>query len=589
MPIDNEDLNVIFAYRDGDDDSELLADTYIEQYPTYNIDKLALPCSSNEILNSYSEFQNEVENTIKTFIDASSFACHIIICGYNVPGGFRDGSDVISSTSRLSRINYTFSADKRLYNPLFNRKTFKRYDLEDADIALITSRIDAPTIEDALNILSNSKNLKNQSKANGRFYFDPYAALSDSDADNYYNELMDFYVRTLPLLNMMISSTTFVDPYIDVVLPYLQHDTFSWSWFSDRTDLSFFKETDTARAFLYNADFDGGTTLRSSDEGYWAVLALLSGYVSTAGALSYPGIDGFLIPTPFFYALLNGAILGESFLFSTPYLNWTIGFFGDPLVYFTFPEQETFEEEINETVRWESMSIDLAEAIAAYYKKENDLVLSRDVIVYSSDVGTEVDLLYQSQDLVLANGKAKRQAVFNPVINSFVEYVTDRFGDSVSPLAKTTLTLTDFLANNNYKISRVITDTAVNNLGVPDDYLYDEGYWEFETEILNYNIYKFLFYYFELQVSNLQNFTNIVFSFDTLSDTTNWEYEKEENEFFPLPTNGVTSNYTGRRIRYKSKISEYLPRGETYYFRTRQKIVDISSVSYNNFEQVIYT
>ena len=66
-------------------------------------------------------------------------------------------------------------------------------------------------------------------------------------------------------------------------------------------------------------------------------------------------------------------------------------------------------------------------------------------------------------------------------------------------------------------------------------------------------------------------------------------YEKCPNEFDSLPQNGVPSNFTGRRIRYSSSVEEYLNRGQTYYFRIRQKTGATTSSGYSVFEQVIYT
>jgi len=90
--------------------------------------------------------------------------------------------------------------------------------------------------------------------------------------------------------------------------------------------------------------------------------------------MSDPTIPGFLDPNSFYYSLLRGATIGESFYFSIPHLDWTITLFGDPLSSCSFPGVEIVEEEvIGEHVVWEIMSKDLARSAAHLYKKQLEL------------------------------------------------------------------------------------------------------------------------------------------------------------------------------------------------------------------------
>jgi hypothetical protein len=58
---------------------------------------------------------------------------------------------------------------------------------------------------------------------------------------------------------------------------------------------------------------------------------------------------------------------------------------------------------------------------------------------------------------------------------------------------------------------------------------------------------------------------------DTFVDTTNWYFEDYNGNFQPFSSNGITSNYEDKKIRYVNQSSELLIRGEFYWFRVRQK------------------
>jgi hypothetical protein len=97
------------------------------------------------------------------------------------------------------------------------------------------------------------------------------------------------------------------------------------------------------------------------------------------------------------------------------------------------------------------------------------------------------------------------------------------------------------------------------------------------------------YYHFELQISDQEDFSNIIVNVNSRNDQTNWNYEKEENEFSPVEAIGVRSNYAGRRIQYISLSKDYLTRGETYYFRIRQTVSATTYGEYSYYQQVIYT
>lgn len=595
--------NVLFVYRNNDMDSYNLAIYYQHIYGLDDDQLLGISCSSIEILPDYLTFRNEVEIPILAVLP--NRPTWVIILGYNVPGGFYDNSDIISSTSRISRIEHPFSKMKK--SNLYNRAIFNRYDADDAPIAIIVSRIDAPTYEAAKNMIGKAYEMHNQALANGRFFFDPYSNFN-SDQSQYIKDLTDFYINTIFDLNMKVCSTTYISPYIDVVFPYLQHDSFYWGWFTNRTTESFFKSTDTERIFFYNADLDSAVTVRNTIAGNFCPLAILNDYVSVAGAMSNPGEDGFLRPRPFFNALYHGATLGEAYLYSNPYYDWTIAFFGDPLVRVIFysdplgimspygsrirvpeaddnPEDSDFvdQSEINK-----EMTIELAQSVAYYINEENQASSLFNSVISSSNVGLEVKLLYPTMDVARQTNNNTRFSRFYKPSKDMITYMRDVLIPYENSKGANLLTVNDYLTYKGLKISRILLPMISNvDGGIFTENLYPEGYWELEhvvtdstNDVTNYN--------FVIQVSTSNLFLNIIHTINSSLDKSGWYFEIEKNSFSPLPSTGFPSNYIGRRVLYKSELSYYLSRAEIYYFRVIQTYPYSSStaVIYN---QIIYT
>lgn len=595
--------NVLFVYRDGDPDSFNLAIYYQQIYDLDNDQLLGIPCSDNEILLNYSVFEAELENPIKAAIASSSKQIWIVILGYNVPGGFYDNSDVISSTSRISRINHTYSKQKQ--SSVYNMKVFSRYDSSHANKALIVSRIDAPTYENAKNMISKSYEMNNQAIVNGRFFYDIYS----SSSSDYINDLTDFYVNSIFDLNMKICSTTFISPYIDVVFPYLQHDSFYWGWSTDRTTESFFKSTDTERIFFYNADFDSAITVRSTSIGNFCPLAIANDYISVAGAMSNPGDDGFLRPRPFFESLYQGATLGEAYLFSNPYYDWTISFFGDPLVRVIFysdplgimspygsrvriPEAEDNpkspdyidQEEINREI-----TIELSQSVAYHINKENQASNLFNSVLLSTDVGLETSLLYSTLDVSRQTNSNTRFSRFYQSSKDMIAYIRDILIPYENGKGANLFSVNDYLSYKGLKLSRILLPMISNiDGGISENNLYNEGYWELDHvvsditgDVTNYN--------FVIQISKDSLFSTIELTINSSLDKLGWYYEIEEDVFSNLPLIGFPYNYIGRRVRYQSTIPNYLERAEIYYFRIVQTYPINGSSVVKMYNQIIYT
>jgi len=570
---------------------------------------LGIQCSSNEIFSSESDFNTYVLNPIKDAIANSTTLQEIdiygIILGYKVPGGFYDGDDVISSTSRVSRINYTF--EKQVKNKLYNRNVFKRFDSDDASYALICSRIDGPNLQFVKKVIDNATILYKQLFANGKFYIDPYSDIHATGASDYTDLLLDFKDNILPDLNLSTWETTFMDPYIDSTIPFVEGDSFMWSWFADRSSTSFFQNSNASRVFLYNADYDGGFTVRDENGKTWPFLAMDGGYLLTAGSMSNPTIDGFLNPNSFFYALLRGATLGEAYLFSVPYLDWTVSLFGDPIPLCSFDSNDIPDEDvINEHVVWNMMSKDLAKTAANLYKKGIELrdILDEVVDVVSEDFlntsnsGDEdsldivLALLYPANDLYNQNKEIVWKSQLKSLVNKLFDFPTFRYYYNIDEERPSVNT---YLEDHDFKVSRLLADITQDTNPIAEGNLYDEGWWQFEFTLNDDNPTEFTNYHFILEVSDNEDFSGILITKNSIG-ITNWTYEKDKEVFSNITYSGVSSSYIGRKIRYESRldslagVDDYLTRGETYYFRVAQYNLETSTqYSPRVYNDIIWT
>jgi len=564
---------------------------------------VGINCSNIEILANEAAFIEQVEEPLQEVI--ARLATERTICGlilgYKVPGGYTDGSDKISATSRLSTTcirnpnSFSFkSFSKKARNPLYDRAIYKKYDFADAANVLIVSRIDAPSIYAAKEMVNNADYVTKRKFADGTFYFDAYSNKTGEDANSYETLLKDFGLRTLPKLNLTAWRTREQDEYTDVVIPFVKNDSFVWSWFTERAYQSFFQLSDSPRVFFYNADFDGALTLRDSSSHTWPTLATTGGYASTAGSLSNPGYDGFLNPNAFFNALINKATLGEAYLYSVPYLNWTTTLIGDPLIEISFPDAATPKiTTITDDESYRRIFKDLAKTAAYLYKKAQEVYDIRSAVVDSTDLTATLDLLKPSQGFFIANNRNKWTSQLQaPVIQTF-DYICKM--NRYSGAGKGFPTIDEYLTVKNMKISRLLAE--VTGTSISESNLLPEGYWEFDFICTN-DAMSYVNYYFHLYIYDKDGV--LVGDYDTGDNISGWYYEKDLEKFYPIPYEGVPTSYIGRRIRYISRkdeiydIDEYLNRGQIYAFKVVQYTKDINGdidfqYPEKDFTEIIYT
>lgn len=579
--------NVVVVYRQADSESQEFAERYQSIHGLSSDQLVAVPCSAIEILADYDTFASEVETPLANALASSplsDYTIYAIVLMPRVPGGFYHGGDIISSTSRLSRIGHAFS--KKTLNPLFDRKTFKRFDSVDMQFARICTRFDSPTGAITREWFDNSENALRQMFVTGTFYFDPYSAFHNAGASQYEEELLYFHDNLLQRLGLEVVSSFQVDPYIDPLIPSVQQDSFFWGWGADRGSLTYFKTTTALRGFFYNGDFSGAQSMRDIDSRAWPLLAIRKGYVATAGAMSDPTIGGFLRPTPLFDAMFRGATLGEALLFSVPHLDWTMAFFGDPLMRFTFPSDLGEVELVDFDRAWQTMADCTAKSIINIYRKTQLAEELANYIIGGSDMEAALDLVKPANVLKNVNNDTSWKNDYICLSKALINTSTIR---NQTTYERHFTTLPYYLSQTENKVTEILLDTLQNDAvknAIDPRFIEEEGTWDLTFE-LEHTPGTFAFYHFELDVSATADFDDIIISKDSFDSLTGWYYEDSEGNYQPLGVNGLTSNYAGKNVRYVSQEGENLQRGSYYYFRIRQKD-QLTTFPAREFRQVIY-
>jgi len=581
--------NIVCVYREGDADSLASALRYKEIYSLDDDQLISVPCSNIEILSDYISFQTEVEIPLRSALvsePVKNRSVYAIILMPYVPGGFRDGSDTISSTSRLARIFHSFV--KNEINPLYNRQVFRRYDGLDAFQSLICTRIDGPNLISQA-WLDNIEIAKGRLQVGGNFYLDSYSAYSFSGASDYTSQMVDFSNNYVDRLGMTVQRTSQVSLSRDPFFSSVEDDSFFWGWGADRGSLSYFKSTAEIRAFFYNADFIGGITMRDLDANTWPILAIREGYISSAGCMSGDSAAVFLRPVPFMDALFRGATMGEAMIYSQPLLNSPMAVFGDPLSSFVFPIPFSESTLIEPNKAWQDAENCLAESVACIYRKTKVLEELRRYVASGSDEVVQEELIYAFDQL---SGEFDDYSWRNDFVNltgSMINFVVDRNAtnfDFAYP------NLNQYLTHSGNKMASIVLETLQDPelvSSISPSNIETVGSWNFYANIEHYPG-DFRFYHFEMQIAReYEDFERglILLSKDTFLDVTNWYFEDYNGDFQQFNSNGITSNYENRLVKYVNKDDELLERATFYWFRVRQKD-DLQEFSWRYSRILVY-
>jgi hypothetical protein len=534
--------NVLVVYRQGNSDSYEFARYYAAIHNITHL--LAVPCSGDEILASYSDFHTQIESHILDYVITEYSLIKCVVLSYGVPAGFNLAGNKVSSTSRISNIFAGISEDPR--NHLYNRQTFLAFSDIDAASVLICSCFDAPNLAIAKAQVDRCKSVSRTGYANGKFFFDKVTLNPDTA---YLNDLADFENTILPVLNMKTFRTV-PDGVNDVPLFRLLDESFVWSWKSELAGYTYFQETKVARIFCFNAD-GLASSIRDNNSRHWPLLSISSGYACCAGTICDTSPDLFIRPKPFFESLLRGSTIGEAYIFSLPSFNSGMTLYGDPLIKVRFPTGIALNNDITEVSAFQQMADDIASSIAFNVKFRGLMRGIFNAINDSADLETKGDLFasaLQNSNTASSGGFGQ----FSEVAQRFLSF----------PLSE----INSFLSLNNLKVSRYLNATAGSAVVSPSN-IYQQGSWYIETDIVRRE-FGFSSYHFELELSHTSDHVNPFLVLHSSSNATGWVYEKNKDVFEAIPNGGVTANFAGRRIRYVSP--SLIDIGTIYYARIRQ-------------------
>jgi len=268
---------------------------------------------------------------------------------------------------------------------------------------------------------------------------------------------------------------------------------------------------------------------------------------------------------------------------------------------------------------WYNMMTDCMRILAYQNNRKIHFTTVRSQVIISKDVATTVDLIDLAQELLI-EGNVRGDERLRSMITGLVRYITN----VRLPQLPAVDTFDEYLAFNSFEISDLMAD-IINNIsseqasetisifpgddieGFPDGIdlpatdttefsistsnLFPEGFWELDHVIESFtgdcDTYHFL-----LEVSDEEDYSNIVISEDTRNSSDNWTIEIKEDVFGSLSeylsSNGLSDKFVNNRLRYASPASQYLSRGQIYYYRVYQ-ITDDDVFGPTEFEDIIYT
>ena len=575
---------VVFAYRQGDADSLEVAQYYrsLRGLPAENL--IALPCVSDEII-SYEDYVSTIEQPLAAAIDilddslssGGAREIWVIILGYNVPVAYleEDPYDPYYSAtkavaSRLHRLGFT--EEDQFPNYLYDRQVFKFFDEDDSTGLYMTAVINGPTKDDALTLINRAIDVDNQHFVAGMVYVDPYGLQSTSDQEDYQADIL--YFVNNGLTNLGLEYKTTVEPIdgSDPLVGYFRYDSFYWGWFTPRYTTGLFLNQNQRRAFLYNADDDAASAitdgLSSQGSDPWCNVAIHAepGYACCAGAVDAPGEANYLRPRAFFAALHQGTSIGEAFLYASPAVDWKIILIGDPLMVVNFPVDIPNPDDPSYSYTSNDEGIRLAkdalEEAVGYAMRQSRLAGNLlDFIYLQGDLQEEVDLLYPINQWRALRSDQSQYRLFAYAVHALIRYI---------PLT-TGLEFAAWLAEHNEKTTEFMVNLIEANIPtspISDDLIYDEGSWQYEFTYVHPR-QRLENVFFQVQVATDSLFTTPIVDRSSLTDNSEWKYEQETNRFVQIISDGFSSSFSNRRVRFEALERDYLIRTETYFVRWR--------------------
>ena len=579
---------VVFVYNTNKSGSQEVAEYYQSKrnLPNENLIGLAIDVPESQTIAtncepvmSEADYLYQIENPLLTalenlgtdFFSDGTKSIWVIILGFGIPLSYDYNGETIVIASRLHRLGHP--VQHKYPNHTFDRRgNFKFFDDTDASEVFITAILDGPTVSSVKKLIDRSLDVDNQTFITGDIFIDPYGRKETIEDLTYQQNILDFITEESANLSLNIKSTVDIDdPYQEPTVNYFSHDSFYWGWFNQTFSKQLFLNQNERRVFLYNADDKSACNIHflqndspfdENGSDLWCNIAINiePGYASCAGSVSDPGSDAFLTPIPFFQALHQGASLGEAYLFASKYVSWKTVLIGDPLLVVNFPvdipktQDTTFTLLPNDEIILQEKLI-IEESLAWGSRQSrllNDVV---DHVVDSHNFDEELNLLYSTNTWRRLSQESSQTDLYLSIVSEWARYIQKT----------TNLTVDQWLNLHNEKITSRLSD-ILTQTGSSSDLVFSSGFWQFEfrfvhSELTLENIH------FTLEVSRFADFFSSVFNLSTLTDTTGWSYEGQPFFFVQLPNDGFPSNFSGRKVKFKSLVSQYLRPTEVFYVR----------------------
>ena len=298
--------------------------------------------------------------------------------------------------------------------------------------------------------------------------------------------------------------------------------------------------------------------------------------------------DIFLDPIPFFDTALRGGVLGESFIFSNPFLNNSITIFGDPLMNMEIPN---IDKQIDKIDIFSAFST-IAEKYAKAYS-----YLTRRAILSFSLVQRVVDACEVEYPALFLDPASRVHSSFSyaRVFASTTQlgqrcksWIMDASFNLLPPIEPMFF---EYITHSETKISDLFLagtgSMEIEKKSIPYYLIFDEGSWFFETTIQEMDPHLFFLIQFELLVGLDPEFNDILFEIKSVEDLSRWQYEEPFGFFKSLTYEGVPSNLFGRKIRYQSDEFKKFTRFTRLYLKYRQVGDAFFYLPYSKYEDVV--
>jgi uncharacterized protein (TIGR03790 family) len=300
--------------------------------------------------------------------------------------------------------------------------------------------------------------------------------------------------------------------------------------------------------------------------------------------------DIFLDPIPFFDSVLRGAKLGESFLFSNPFLNNSMSIFGDPLMPIDIENTDTNLEQINVFESFDIISEHYAKAYSYLTRRAAAAhgMLSR--VVDTCEIDYATTFITPSANVASELSYDRVFSKMTKLGQTCQDWATSSAFNLLPPKEPT---FVEYLYFSEQSISDLFLVGGGNQIQVkeklPERLIYSEGSWMFEAVIQEMDPNLFFLIQFELLISLSADFeeNDIIFDIRSVEDLSRWEYEEPFGVFTPLTYWGVPSNLKGRRIRFRSDEFQKFTRFTKLYIKYRQVGDAFFYTPYTDFTDIV--